>query len=156
MVRRLLALFGLLCWLSCASANEAQPVASDPKLEARLQVLSEQLRCLVCQNQNLADSNAELAVDLKNQVRDMLKKGMSESQIVEFMVQRYGDFVLYKPPVKSTTWLLWGGPFILLIMGLLVLFGLLVKRRSQVVSELTEEERAAARRLLESENKGMV
>lgn len=101
-----------------ALANNAQPVAADPVLEKRVLALSEQLRCLVCQNQTIADSHAELAIDLRNQVRAKMVAGWSDTQVVEYMVQRYGDFVLYKPPVKGTTWLLWFGPFALFAAAL--------------------------------------
>src|SRR5215207_8478222 len=89
----------------------------DPALEKRVRELSGELRCLVCQNQTLADSNAPLAVDLRNQVRDQLKSGKAERDVREFMVARYGDFVLYKPPLKASTVLLWAGPFLLLLVG---------------------------------------
>lgn len=141
--------FGLALWLSAAAGREAAPVAEDAALEARVQALAEQLRCLVCQNQNLADSHAELAIDLKNQVRDMVKRGQSDKEVVDYMVQRYGDFVLYNPPVKATTWLLWGGPFLLLGSGIGILFVKLGKRRAQAPAPLTGAERDAARRLLD-------
>lgn len=141
----------LACAIGPARASEAPTVAADPVLELRLNKLAEDLRCLVCQNQNLADSHAELAVDLKNQVREMLQKGMSDQEIIDYLVQRYGDFVLYKPPVKATTWLLWGGPFVLLVAALSVL---LVKlRRRPVNAPLTAEEHAAAELLLKDEGK---
>lgn len=128
-----------------ATAREAPPAAADPVLEARVMNLAEQLRCLVCQNQTLADSHAELAIDLKNQVREKLASGMSDQGVVDFMVQRYGDFVLYRPPVKSTTWLLWFGPFLLLGGGIVVLLMKLAKRR-ETNDAVPEEElqRAAA------------
>jgi cytochrome c-type biogenesis protein CcmH len=113
-----------------ACANEAQPAAANPALEKRVMALAEELRCLVCQNQTIADSHAELAIDLKNQVREKLAKGMSDKDVVDYMVQRYGDFVLYRPPVKTTTWLLWFGPFLLLIGGI-VFLGLKLSRRKQ-------------------------
>lgn len=156
-MRRWIVLLGLALCLASAQGREAVPVAEDPALEAKVQNLAEQLRCLVCQNQNLADSHADLAIDLKNQVRDMLKKGKTEQEVIDFMVQRYGDFVLYKPPVKATTWLLWGGPFALFAGGLGLLFVKLRKRRAASATEqhLTPEERAAARRLLDNDGKGM-
>lgn len=134
-----------------AVAGEALPVADDPVLEARVTKLSEELRCLVCQNQSLADSHAELAQDLKNQVREMLRQGMSDRQVVDFLVQRYGDFVLYRPPVKSTTWLLWSGPFLLLI-GALAFFVVKVRRRPPPAT-LSPSEHAAAATLLGSKEK---
>lgn len=126
------------------SAKEAPLAAADPALEARVMNLAEQLRCLVCQNQTLADSHAELAIDLKNQVREKLAGGMSDQDVVDFMVQRYGDFVLYRPPVKSTTWLLWFGPFLLLGAGIAVLLMKLAKRRESSEAVPEEELRRAA------------
>jgi cytochrome c-type biogenesis protein CcmH len=117
-----------------ASAKEAAPVAADPELEARTLALTGELRCLVCQNQTIADSHAELAVDLRNQVREMLRRGDSEKQIIAYMTARYGDFVLYRPPVKSTTMLLWFGPPLLLAGGLAALV-LVLRRRSRMGPE---------------------
>ncbi len=97
-----------------AYAKEAAAAAQDPALEQRVMRLTAELRCLVCQNQSLADSHADLAIDLKNQVRSQMKAGKSDAEIREFMVARYGDFVLYRPPLKPTTALLWAGPFVLL------------------------------------------
>ncbi len=113
-----LVLWGLLMSVGAAQA------ASDPNpdLERRAAALADQLRCLVCQNQTIADSNAPLALELKKQVRVQLAAGRSEGEVIEFMVQRYGDFVLYRPPVKPLTWLLWGGPLLLLAFGLALLF----------------------------------
>lgn len=153
MVRKLFIVLWLLLAAGLAQAGEAMPAAEDPVLEARVQKISEELRCLVCQNQNLADSHAELAIDLKNQVREMLKRGQSEKEVVDFMVQRYGDFVLYRPPVKSTTWLLWGGPFVLFAGGLGMLFVKLNRRRKEAGAPLSAEERARAASLLDGEAK---
>jgi len=96
------------------------PVAEDPVLESRVQALSEQLRCLVCQNQTLADSHAPLAQDLKSVVRDQLRAGRDEAQVIDYMTQRYGDFVLYRPPWRAATALLWLGPALLALAGLAV------------------------------------
>lgn len=117
------------------AATEAA-IASDPVAEKRLQALSEELRCLVCQNQNIADSNAELAQDLRREIRGMIKNGQSDQQIIDFMVARYGDFVLYRPPVKGITLLLWAGPIVLLLLGLLLLRNYLKTR----ARKLTEQE----------------
>ena len=124
--------------------------ADDAALERRVQALSEELRCLVCQNQTIADSNADLAVDLKNQVREKLRQGASEKEVIAFMTERYGDFVLYRPPVKATTWLLWFGPGLLLVAGLIALF-IRLRRRATVEAEpaLTADERARAAALLD-------
>jgi cytochrome c-type biogenesis protein CcmH len=99
-------------------AGVAQALSADPALEKRVLALSETLRCLVCQNQTIADSHADLAIDLRNQVREKMVGGWSDQQVLDYMVQRYGDFVLYKPPVKGTTWVLWFGPFLLFFVGL--------------------------------------
>lgn len=115
------------------SATEAA-IANDPVAEKRLAKLSEELRCLVCQNQNIADSNAELAQDLRREIRSMIKSGKSDKEIVDFMVARYGDFVLYRPPVQSNTLLLWGGPLALLVFGLLGLVRY-QKRRARRIAE---------------------
>lgn len=128
------------------AATPAAPAAADPALEKRVTALSEQLRCLVCQNQSVADSNAGLALDLKNQVREKLAAGQSEQQVVDFMVARYGDFVLYSPPVKSSTWLLWFGPFLLLAIAVAALVMRLARRRP--VEALPESERQRAAQLL--------
>ena len=123
-----------------AVAGEAQPVAADPALEERVTALATELRCLVCQNQTIADSNAPLAVDLRNQIRERLREGASERDIIGFMVERYGDFVLYRPPLKATTLLLWIGPIALMIGGLSVLFYRLSRRRREdTVRELSGE-----------------
>jgi cytochrome c-type biogenesis protein CcmH len=123
--------------------------ADTPAVEVRVQKLSEELRCLVCQNQSLADSSADLAIDLKNQVREQIKQGASDQQVIDFMTARYGDFVLYRPPLKATTLLLWFGPGLLLIGGLIALF-MRLRRRAQGAAEpaLTDAERARAAALL--------
>lgn len=129
-------------------ANETQPAATDPAIEARVQKIAEELRCLVCQNQTIADSHAELAVDLKNQTRELIQKGMTDQQITDYMVQRYGDFVLYRPPVKSTTWVLWFAPFLAFVGGLAALFMKLRSRRDTPAQTLSVEEKEAAAKLL--------
>ena len=126
----------------------ASALAQDPQLERRVTNLAHELRCLVCQNQTIADSNAPLAVDLRNQIREQLSAGKSEQQVVDFMVERYGDFVLYRPPFKATTILLWAGPFIFLIAGFYFLLRFL-RRREVPAPQLSAEERARAAKLLE-------
>jgi len=126
---KLFALAFLAAMAFSAQAKDAVPIASDPALEQRLNKLTENLRCLVCQNQSIADSNAGLAVDLKNQVREMMVQGQSDQQIADFMVQRYGDFVLFRPPVKTSTWLLWFGPLLLLLAGGAGLLRKIVRQR---------------------------
>jgi cytochrome c-type biogenesis protein CcmH len=120
----------------------------DLALEKRVRDLSSELRCLVCQNQTLADSNAPLAVDLRSQVREQLRSGKSERDVIDFLVARYGDFVLYRPPLQANTVLLWLGPFILLALGLALLVWRL-RRRRVPDAELSEADRARAARLLE-------
>ena len=134
-------------------ADQAVPTNDDPVLEKRVMALSTHLRCLVCQNQTIADSNAELAIDLRNQVRDKLRQGQSEQEILDYMVNRYGEFVLFKPLVKSTTWLLWFGPLLLLTMGLGVLFVILRQRRRMMQQGhvLSADEHARAASLLSGE-----
>ena len=151
MMSRLLLVI-LLALPMIVQAKEAAPTADDPVLEQRLMNLATELRCLVCQNQSLADSHADLAIDLRNQVREQMKAGKSDDEIRAWLTQRYGDFVLYRPPVRSTTALLWVGPFLLLLVGLVGL-GLYLRRRRQVIGQpqLTEEERARAQALLHSD-----
>jgi cytochrome c-type biogenesis protein CcmH len=129
------------------AAKEAVPTELDRVQQKRAVELSEHLRCLVCQNQTIADSNAELAQDLRRQVREQIAQGRSDPEIIGFMVQRYGDFVLYKPPVKHTTLLLWFGPGLLLLIGIGVLVrNVRVRRRVEPV--LNAEERTRAHELL--------
>ena len=134
---------------SLATAYEAQPLAANPQVEARLKALAVELRCLVCQNQTLADSNAPLAEDLRREVREMIAKDMSDKEIIDFLVQRYGDFVLYRPPWKASTTLLWLGPFLLLIAGATALV-LALRRRQKKFTDvsLSEEERSRVAQLL--------
>lgn len=129
-------------------AKDAQPV-EDPQIEQRMQALTQQLRCLVCQNETLADSRADLAEDLRREIRGQMKAGKSDQEIIAFLTQRYGDFVLYKPPVKATTYLLWFGPFVLLLAGTAVLYRYL-KRRKELIQDqpLTAAEHKRADELL--------
>lgn len=135
-------------------AKEAAPLAEDPAVEQRLIQISTELRCLVCQNESLAGSQAELAQDLRREVRDLIKQGNSDQQVKDFLVSRYGDFVLYRPQLKPTTWLLWGGPFVLLIVGLAVLVNYL-RRRSRLIGDgeapLSEAEKQRAAALLKGD-----
>ena len=140
-MNRLLPLVLLLFHPLCLSQ------AKDGKLEERVTALSSELRCLVCQNQTLADSNAPLAVDLRNTIREQLARGASEREVLDFMTARYGDFVLYRPPLKATTVLLWAGPFLLLALGTVLLVRS-VRRRPDPPA-LDEDERAAASRMLD-------
>ena len=131
-----------------AFAKEAAPAAADPALEQRVTALASELRCLVCQNQTLADSNAPLAEDLRNQVREKMRHGASDSEIVDYMVARYGDFVLYRPPLKLTTALLWFGPLLLLAGGFVVMLRRVLRRRSAQDFEVTASEHKRAAELL--------
>ncbi|MFM2396919.1 MAG: hypothetical protein RLZZ144_169 [Pseudomonadota bacterium] len=134
-----------------AQAGEAQDLAKDPVLEKRMIVLAEKLRCLVCQNESLASSHAELAEDLRREVREQMSKGNSDQQILDYLVSKYGDFVLYEPPVKSYTFLLWFGPFILLVLAVGGLLYQLRKRRTaQSEPALTPEAQQRASDLLNS------
>jgi cytochrome c-type biogenesis protein CcmH len=136
-------------------AEEARPLAENPAAEARLKHLAVELRCLVCQNQTLADSNAPLAEDLRREVREMIAKNMSDQEIIDFLVSRYGDFVLYRPPWKATTTLLWLGPFLLLGVGAAA-FVVALRRRAQISVDvpMTEEERRRVERLLSQGGRG--
>jgi cytochrome c-type biogenesis protein CcmH len=137
-----------------AFATDAAPTEKDRVAQARAVKLSETLRCLVCQNQTIADSNAELAVDLRRQVRDQIAAGKSDDEIITYMTDRYGDFVLYRPPVRATTVLLWGGPALLLFIGAFVLMRIMRERRAAPEAPpLTAEERARADALLASPTK---
>jgi cytochrome c-type biogenesis protein CcmH len=119
------------------SAGTALPAAADPALEARMLAITAELRCLVCQNQTIADSHSGLAEDLRREVRDQLRNGASNDDVRRYMVERYGDFVLYRPPVKSTTWLLWAGPALLLLAALVGLRWTL-RRRARLDPALFE------------------
>ncbi|HEY1394349.1 MAG TPA: cytochrome c-type biogenesis protein [Methylibium sp.] len=128
-------LLGLLSLVACA--KDAAPAVDDPLLEAHMLRITGELRCLVCQNQTIADSHAGLAEDLREEVRVMLRKGESDEQIVKYMTDRYGDFVLYRPPLKATTLLLWFGPAALLLIGATSLI-LVLYRRSRMSDDRFE------------------
>lgn len=135
------ALATLLLATSCFTihAKEAAPLSNDPALEARVMKVAEELRCLVCQNETIAASQADLAVDLRKQIRLKLQQGQSEAQILEFMVARYGEFVRYRPAFSATTALLWAGPFALLAFALYVLFRNIQHRRADAVPRALSE-----------------
>ncbi len=148
--RLMLVVLPLLSLVACtALAKEAPPASDDPETEAHMMRLAEKLRCLVCQNQTIAESNADLAVDLRNQVKEQIRAGKSDAQIMDYLVARYGDFVLYKPPFKAITVLLWVGPFALLVVGLGVLFRRLAQRRKASEQAAQGELAAAERRVVE-------
>jgi len=131
----LITFFCFLLLLNSSWAQEARPLQEDVVVEAQVQRLSEELRCLVCQNQTLADSHAELAEDLRKEIRELAAKGMSDKAIIDYLVARYGDFVRYRPPLKPTTVLLWFGPFVLLLAGVAGLF-VMLRRREKLAAEL--------------------
>jgi cytochrome c-type biogenesis protein CcmH len=147
----ILGLITLVCAGAAAlRAQVAQPL-EDPQIEQRMKNLTQQLRCLVCQNETLADSQADLAQDLRREIREQMQAGKTDQEILSFLTQRYGDFVLYNPPVKAATYLLWFGPFLLLIVGTIVLFRYLKSRREMIEEKpLTAEERRRAEKLLRS------
>ena len=152
--RLLVALVLLFATAIVTSAQLRRPVSNDPPdpaVEQRLAKLSHELRCLVCQNETLADSRADLAEDLRDEIRIQIRAGKSDQEIIAFLTQRYGDFILYRPPVRPTTYLLWFGPFVLLLAGLAILFRY-VKRRRDMIEEkpLSNADRAAAEKLLSS------
>lgn len=151
-LRPLFQILGLVLLLALPAswAKEAVPASDDPALEARVLEIAEQLRCLVCQNETIAASRADLATDLRNQIRIKLKANQSRQEILDFMVARYGDFVLYKPPLRTSTILLWAGPFMLLVLASVVLARTVRRRREEQRSERwTPEQEARARALLD-------
>jgi len=130
-------------------AKEATPMAANEEVEKTTIAISEELRCLVCQNQTIAASDAGLAQDLKRQVRTMVSEGKSKQEILDYMVQRYGDFVLYRPPVKPTTYALWGGPLILMVLGVsILLFNLKHRKKVVSASPLSDEQSKQLNELL--------
>ncbi len=140
-MKRILTICLFLCFSHASWANEATPLAEDPALEQRLISISEEMRCLVCQNESLSGSRSELAQDLRREIRDLIRQGKTDAEIRTFMVDRYGDFILYRPPVKPITWLLWMGPFILMVAGIAALLMYLRRRSGQVHNAtLTEDE----------------
>ena len=155
-LRASVSLWWILAFLFAAPimAKEAAPLAQDEAAEKRLNAISSELRCLVCQNESLAGSNAELAQDLRREIRGMIQAGKSDGEIMDFMVSRYGDFVRYRPPLKGTTLLLWFGPALLFAGGLGGLF-IFLRRRTRVIKDapLSAAERKQAERLLASQEK---
>ena len=132
-----------------AWAGEAAPNAEDPVIEQRMINLAEDLRCLVCQNESLAGSHAELAEDLRREIRDQMKQGKDDKAVVEYLTTRYGDFVLYRPPFKPVTYLLWLGPLLFLSIGLAVWYVTLKRRRALQDSPVDEKQLAAAAKILD-------
>ena len=146
-----LLLFCLLPFVATAQIKIEDKASDDPVVEQRLAKLSHELRCLQCQNQTLAESPSSIAADLRREIREQIKAGKSDKEIVAFLTQRYGDFILYRPRVTPTTYLLWFGPFVLLIGGLIVLFRYVKQRRDAITEQpLTADERRRAEELLRS------
>ncbi|HSH55012.1 MAG TPA: cytochrome c-type biogenesis protein [Methylotenera sp.] len=155
---KLALMFGFIivsCLMQSVSAwaEEARPLQENAAVEAQVQRLSEELRCLVCQNQTLSDSNSGLAEDLRQEIREMAAKGMSDKAIIDYLVVRYGDFVRYRPPLKSTTALLWFGPFAMLLAGGVILF-VTLRRREKMATEapLSADEARKVSELLDKES----
>jgi cytochrome c-type biogenesis protein CcmH len=145
-----------LCLVTATGARAAIDLTDfggNKELEDRYHTLVTELRCLVCQNQTIADSNADLAKDLRREVRDMLVKGKSDEEIKDFMLARYGDFVLYKPPVRTSTVPLWVGPFVLLAIGLVVVVVIIRRRAGQAQPVMNTEDAERARKLLDDDGR---
>ncbi|HEU4796707.1 MAG TPA: cytochrome c-type biogenesis protein [Pyrinomonadaceae bacterium] len=139
----------LIAPLAPGQVRRQRTVSDDPALEQRLNKLSQELRCLVCQNETLADSRADLAEDLRDEIRVQMKAGKSDKEIIAFLTERYGQFILYRPQVTPTTYLLWFGPFVLLLAGLAVLFRYIKQRRDTIAEQpLSSDERRRAEELL--------
>jgi len=145
----MLALAAALFCISTAQADEARPLGEDPVIEQRLVQLAEDLRCLVCQNESLAGSHAELAEDLRREIRAQMKAGKDDKQVIEYLTTRYGDFVLYRPPFKPVTYLLWLGPLLFLGGGVAIWYVTLRKRRALKETPVDEQQLAAAAKLLD-------
>jgi len=150
--RVLLCALVLLSAPFAGGAREALPVGQDPVIERRMMELSKELRCLVCQNETLADSRADLAGDLRQEIRELMQQGKSDEEVKRYLVARYGDFVLYHPPLKAKTWLLWFGPALLLLGGLTALYAVLLRRRKLLAEEpLTSDQEQRALALLSAD-----
>ena len=147
---RLAAALALLVLATLAFGQASEVAHPDARVEVRLKGLAEELRCLVCQNQTIADSNAPLALDLRNQIREQVSQGRSDEQIRAYMVERYGDFVLYRPPFKAATAILWIGPFALLALGIAIAI-VIARRRARLPREAGVVDRAAVAALLEGD-----
>jgi len=145
----LMSLFLVCVFVSLAVAKDAQPAGEDPAVEQRLNSLSKELRCLVCRNESLADSPAGLADDLRREIREQIKAGKSDQEIIAFLRARYGEYILYRPRVTPITYLLWFGPFVVLLGGLAVLFRYIKKRRDSITEvPLSTDDRRRAEELL--------
>ena len=154
MMKKFALLLVLTLAFPLAWAKEAVPVAEDPEIERRMVALSEDLRCLVCQNETIAASRADFANDLRREIREQMQAKRSDKEIVEFLVARYGDFVLYRPPFKATTLFLWIGPFLFLLIGAVVLFVYLKRRRQQIEEPMLTEQQLKQAEALLKDGKG--
>jgi len=134
------------------AAREAPPTAADPEIEQRLVKLATDLRCLVCQNESLAGSHSELAEDLRREIRDQMRQGKDDNEVIAYLTERYGDFVLYRPPFKPVTWLLWLGPLLFLGIGLAIWYVVLRRRRAAAPDTVDASALAAAARILEEKS----
>jgi cytochrome c-type biogenesis protein CcmH len=146
---RAILMAALLAVSLAAGADEAKPLADDPAIEQRMVNLASDLRCLVCQNESLAGSHAELAEDLRREIRSQMKAGKNDKEVIEYLTTRYGDFVLYRPPFKPVTYLLWLGPLLFLGIGIGVWYSTLKKRRAVQDQPVDEKQLAAAAKLLD-------
>ena len=154
-LRALLAVVLLALVPLAGFTKTAPPLAADPALELRMMDLAAGLRCLVCQNQSIAESNAELAADLRNEIREQMRRGASNQDVIDYLVARYGDFLLYRPPLKTSTLLLWFGPAILFVLGIGLLIRTLLRRRVQAApTPLSPAARARAQDLLGTNSAG--
>ena len=159
-IRKIFLALLLALLASLAVGREAAPLAEDETVEKRMVAISDEMRCLVCQNESLSGSHADLAKDLRREIRTMIKAGKTDQEIKDFMVDRYGDFVLYRPPLKATTYLLWFGPFLLLVVAILALVNYL-RRRGKRLDEgsgigegaLSADEQKRAEALLKEANR---
>ena len=147
MIRSILIVI-LLFASAQASARISAFEFENAEQESTYKELIHELRCLVCQNQNIADSNAELAQDMKRKTHELVKQGKTKQEISDFMVERYGNFVQYKPPVTSTTYLLWSGPFIILFIGLFILIKIIRNRKVEKTAVLSDDDKTRAADLL--------
>jgi cytochrome c-type biogenesis protein CcmH len=151
-MKQAIILIMTLMWMNLASAAFNLKQFDNPEHATRYEALIYQMRCLVCQNQTIADSDADLAKDLRNEIYKMIESGQSDQQIVEFMVARYGEFILYKPRMQKKTWLLWGGPALLLLTGIILLFWNGARRNKQVDLDIDQTALKKAQSLLDEDN----
>lgn len=155
MMSKAIAMALLLTALGSAQADEAEYMGGDPVMHNRVMGVSEELRCLVCQGQSLADSNSDFARDMRQQIQELMEDGMTDRQVVDFMVARYGDYVRYRPPLKSTTVLLWFGPALLLALGIGILYLNVLRRKKQIQdTPLSAADQRRAAELLKREESG--